>query len=240
VKMKASMILWAPEEKGQALANLLEKTLGEIAIAFERNLTVRIQRQQPESFEAASLLLGAIAPEGAKREECSFLGSMGTSMLKSDVCAHGVITYPLGISNESPAPIMETERVLRALPDLGYLVVEDEQLGGQLCFLAAKLSGALDTCYNRLQYDEGKLWSVSVPKENEVSPYGAYRAAADILRSCFSLENEAQCLETILQNVWDAGWRTAGVPMEQGEVISVQDLCAMIDEQVQLVGALMN
>lgn len=238
--MKANITLWAPEEKGQNLAGLLEKTLGEIAVAFEHDLTVRIRRELPESYESASLLLGSKEPESAIRVERSFLGSMGTSLLTSKVCANGVIGYALGISDKTIDPVKETERLFQNLPDLGHLYIEDELLGRQLSHLAAKLSGALGTCFDRLHYESGFLWSVPLQDNVEPSPFGAYRAAADILKTCFRLENEAQCLQTILQNVWDAGWRTEGGEFVQGEVISVQNLCAVIDEQLQLVGALMN
>jgi len=72
------------------------------------------------------------------------------------------------------------------------------------------------------------------------SPFGLLYAAADMLKHSFMLLREADCLNTSITNVLEAGWRTQDIALPGDARIGTSAICSLISEQISLVGQLIN
>ena len=73
------------------------------------------------------------------------------------------------------------------------------------------------------------------------NPFGALYAASHMLKHVFNLRSEADCLLTSIQNVLEAGWRTADLhTVDPAMYISPEAVCGLISEQIELAGTLIQ
>ena len=71
-------------------------------------------------------------------------------------------------------------------------------------------------------------------------PIGMILCAAMMLRLSLNLSNEAECVETAVANVLEAGWRTADLTPGGSPKVGTEAIGKLIAEQVDTVGAVMN
>ena len=73
----------------------------------------------------------------------------------------------------------------------------------------------------------------------QVSPVGTVKCVSRLLRETLKMENEADCLDTALNNVLRSGWHTLDMPGETPSV-TAEAMLKLILEQVELAGSFMN
>ncbi len=71
-------------------------------------------------------------------------------------------------------------------------------------------------------------------------PFGLLWAVADMLEGALNLHREAECLRTAVDNVLNAGWRTADLSEPGLPTVAAEGICRLIQEQLSLVGELMQ
>ncbi len=69
-----------------------------------------------------------------------------------------------------------------------------------------------------------------------VSPFGLLYAAVDMLKYSLQLEREAACLPACINNVLEAGWRTADIARKGQLHVTTEAIFNLISEQIELVG----
>ena len=74
---------------------------------------------------------------------------------------------------------------------------------------------------------------------DEVNPLGAISAVAQLLRYSLKLEQEADCVDSAVKNILDAGWRTPDMT-NMGDGISAYKMQQLISEQINLAGELLQ
>ena len=83
-----------------------------------------------------------------------------------------------------------------------------------------------------------KLYAVRIFKSNQpdsLSPFGLLYALVDMLRHSLKLSKESDCLSTCINNVLEAGWRTADIAMEGHIRVTSEAIFKLISEQIELV-----
>ncbi len=194
----------------------------------------------------------------------SYLGAANVSLLKSELLAKGTVLYPMDSSKENFASFTGFIQAQRAKPEniitaenvspvIEKLLFAPDQLDDIICdynaglivkTLATDISGTQRLQFKILMGNAGKIHFVPLEdgwrSEDAVSPYGMYFAVSDML-SRFNLEREAMCLKTANANVLKAGWRTEDCLLSSEEKLTAtSEICALIDEQIQLAGELMQ
>ncbi len=90
--------------------------------------------------------------------------------------------------------------------------------------------------------DKGtKLYAVQLVKagsEEQLSPFGLLYAVVDMLKYSLKLEKEAECLRACINNVLEAGWRTADIALEGQLRVTAEAIFKLISEQIELVAEL--
>jgi 3-isopropylmalate dehydrogenase len=76
--------------------------------------------------------------------------------------------------------------------------------------------------------------------KDTADPIGMILCAAMMLRLSLNLANEAECVETAVANVLEAGWRTADLTSGGSPKVGTEAIGKLIAEQVDTVGAVMN
>ena len=73
----------------------------------------------------------------------------------------------------------------------------------------------------------------------QLSPVGTVKCVSRLLRETMKMENEADCLDTALENVLRSGWHTLDMPGETPSV-AADAMLKLILEQIELAGSFMN
>lgn len=76
--------------------------------------------------------------------------------------------------------------------------------------------------------------------KDTANPIGMILCAAMMLRLSLNLANEAECVETAVNNVLEAGWRTADLSQSGQPRVGTEAIGKLIAEQVDTVGAVMG
>ncbi len=135
-----------------------------------------------------------------------------------------------------------------------HLIQHPEKMGRLVCdYHAGKtleqtallLSGGACYRFETLLSNHGIVRAVAVSDEPDdpesVSPFGMYYAAAHALQKEMKLEQESNCLIAAVENVLNATWRTKDcMTTEDQKLATTEQICSLIDEQISLVGELIN
>lgn len=81
--------------------------------------------------------------------------------------------------------------------------------------------------------------AISQEDMEEVNPIPMILSLADLLRYSFGLKHEADCVNAAVQNVLEAGWRTADILSGSDMTIDARDMVDLVCEQISLAGQLM-
>lgn len=141
---------------------------------------------------------------------------------------------------------------LYTLPQaLKVLVTEPASMG--MCFVSPGAYAALDSTARALSglygmaplcylAEKPLVFGVDDLKDEsqDHQPFGMLRAVADMLEGALFLKREADCLRTALDNVLNAGWRTADLSEPGLPTVTAEGICRLIQEQLSLVGELMQ
>ncbi|MDO5022934.1 MAG: hypothetical protein Q4E07_06320 [Eubacteriales bacterium] len=193
-----------------------------------------------------------------------YSGVANISLLKSERLAKGSVLYPISSSQADFASFTglvqaqknNSQKIISAdniKPILEKILFTPEEMGDIVCdyntgliikTLATLISGTQQLQFKILMGNLGKLHFVPLAdgayNDNSISPYGLYFAVSDILNR-FKLERESMCLQTANANVLKAGWRTEDCFLSSEEKLtSTEDICSLVDEQIQLAGELMQ
>lgn len=107
--------------------------------------------------------------------------------------------------------------------------------------LCCAVSGAGPMSYTCFSGTAPVLYQTEVMGEQEdnADPFGALLACTDMLRRSFGLLREADCLAAAVENVLEAGWRTADIAERGSPRIGTAAIGRLICEQIALAGQLM-
>lgn len=127
------------------------------------------------------------------------------------------------------------------------VILAGNLFGDILSDVAAALTGSLGNLPSA-SLGTGKLGlyepvhgsAPDIAGKDMANPIGMILSAAMLLRQALSLSNEAECVETAVKNVLDAGWRTADMAMPGAPRIGTGAIGKLIAEQVDMVGAVMG
>ena len=104
---------------------------------------------------------------------------------------------------------------------------------------AAGLSGIPSFVFDVYWDEKGtKLYAIQIFKSNQpdsLSPFGLLYALVDMLKYSLNLSEESDCLRTCINNVLEAGWRTADIAMEGHMRVTSEAIFKLISEQIELV-----
>ncbi|NLX82447.1 MAG: hypothetical protein GXZ04_01310 [Clostridiales bacterium] len=137
-------------------------------------------------------------------------------------------------------PLHDVMNTVLFQPEHPFVVLacadEKSLLNSLLCFMSGT-ELLQHTCYVS---DQLRLHAVVPPVSQQGVPlFSALYAAAGAIRESLSLEQEADCLETAIDNVLASGWRTPEFGMWP-KTISHEEALRLVVEQVHLAGELME
>ena len=143
---------------------------------------------------------------------------------------------------ETLSPAKVVEKLLLSPSEVGVLVAP-AYAGEMFVTLATSLHGApmllFDACigYQNAVYEP--VIPAGFKNGDEVNPLGAISAVAELLRYSLKLEQEADCVDSAVKNILDAGWRTPDMT-SMGDGISAYKMQQLISEQINLAGELLQ
>lgn len=237
----------------------LERSITEIAIAFGHSFLVKSIGMQdvPRAMEeegAVIILLGADEKEaapliGAYAVQRSYMvegeangrfdllfplaKDMEKQQLLFDYAARGLLPPPVVSDEDGAACVI---KLLRSPKSMGRTVC-GYTAGVYMQAAALSLMHDVPLMFDTLLSAGHPLLNVPPPALNLYAPYYALTEGLDAV---LGLKREASCLTTTVNNVRSAGWRTEPDGQEGTQVSSVQEICTLIDEQLSLVGEMMN
>ena len=140
----------------------------------------------------------------------------------------------------SPAKVVE--KLILNPAEVGVLVAP-AYAGEMFVTLATSLHGApmllFDACigYQNAVYEP--VIPAGFKNGDEINPLGAISAVGQLLRYSLKLEQEADCVDSAVKNILDAGWRTPDMT-NMGDGISAYKMQQLISEQINLAGELLQ
>ncbi len=159
----------------------------------------------------------------------------------SDVWQEAVVAAaPANVKEMSLSQALQ--RLIHAPEGMGY-VYANPSASDALLAASITLSG-LPTAsfYSSYWLDKPELYGCVVTNalDDGISPFGVLQACVHMLKHVLGLTREADCLNSSLHNVMDAGWRT--LDMTPGDLprIGTNAVCRLISEQIALAGQLMT
>lgn len=252
--MRVLFYLAAAHRRAEKLAEEMEKSLSETAVAFGHSFVIRTGAPDGIPEDAAAVLFA----EEQEIEDMAralhmsamvrvFPGALNTSVLANGGAVRGSVRRFLPGTLPGALDI-------KALPEKLAEIIKNPQSMGDcdaewdagrvLISVAEALSGQRLTAYDILESPKRSLYAAPVPRKgdlNALSPFGAYYATAGAMMNVPGLEEEARCMLTAVNNVWQAGWRTGDFPYAEGVMeASRQEIGERVNEQISLVGELMN
>lgn len=253
--MRAKFYYVALEPEAQELADEMERSLTEIAIAFGHSFLMKpvslediLAIADDENTVPMLLNTEGTRPAGVdcfavKRsflyEACRCDVYCPTQ--KNDAVQQQLFDY--AARNLLPAPVISDEDGARRIaslirsPEKVPISVCGYTAGVYLQAAAMSLMGNEPLIFETLIGKRRPILSVS---KSAMPLYAHYYALAEGLETLLNLHREANCLRTTVRNVCSAGWRTKPSNEEQVQVGTVKEICALINEQLSLVGEMMN
>ncbi len=112
--------------------------------------------------------------------------------------------------------------------------------GSILAPAAASLCGAPGMNFDVYPGGECLLCAPLEQGENmlrdQMNPFGMLRAVVCLLRDGMHLEREAACIEAAMQNVLQAGWRTADICPPDAQPLQMSGIAELMCEQIEVAG----
>ncbi len=258
--MRARFYYAALHPKANALAEEMEKSLTEISIAFGHSFLMKAigLEDVPRTMEeenAVTMLLGADETEAAGRMGCfaikrSFLFEKAEEQIRCDVLSPALkdadaqqLLFDYAARNLLPPPIISeedgAERVMKMIrsPETASLSVCGYTAGVYVKAAARAMMAKEELVFDTLIGGKGSLLAVPASAMNLYAPY---YALAEGLETILHLKREANCLQTTVHNVLTAGWRAEATADGRTQAASLQEICTLINEQLSLVGEMMN
>lgn len=259
--MRAKFYYAALHPKANALAEEMEQSLTEIAIAFGHSFLMKAigLEDVPHTIEeenAVTLLLGADETDVGGKTGCfaakrSFLFEKTEEQVRCDVLSPLLkdadaqqLLFDYAARNLLPPPIVSeedgAERVMKMirLPETAPLSVCGYTAGVYVKAAARAMMANEELVFDTLI--GGKSHVLAVPA-SAMNLYAPYYALAEGLETMLNLKREANCLQTTVHNVRSAGWRTEVADDDaHTRAASLQEICTLINEQLSLVGEMMN
>ncbi len=134
------------------------------------------------------------------------------------------------------------EKLILAPSEVGVLVAP-AYAGEMFVTLATSLHGAPMLLYDACVGYKNTVYEPVIPagfrQNEEINPLGAISAVAELLRWSLHLEQEADCVDSAVKNILDAGWRTPDMT-SMGDGISTYKMQQLISEQINLAGELLQ
>ena len=143
---------------------------------------------------------------------------------------------------EPISPSKAVEKLILSPTEVGILVAP-AYAGEMFVTLATSLHGApmllFDACigYQNTVYEP--VIPASFKNGEEINPIGTISAVAQMLRYSLKLEQEADCVDSAVKNILEAGWRTPDMT-NMGDGISAYKMQQLISEQINLAGELLQ
>ena len=139
-------------------------------------------------------------------------------------------------------PAKAVEKLILSPADIGVLVAP-AYAGEMFVTLATSLHGAPMLLFDACIGYQNAVYEPVIPpafkNAAEVNPLGAISAVAQMLRYSLKLEQEADCVDSAVKNILDAGWRTPDMT-DMGDGISTYKMQQLISEQINLAGELLQ
>ena len=185
-----------------------------------------------------------IAFETAKREELPlrYVLPSGKSALEFKLSITSRLPYFPDVAVEEMSPAQAAEFFVLS-PESNGVFVFPPYAGGIFFAENTALQEIPMYIYERCEGNCGYVYSPVIPpsigRNDEVNPSGICLAISDLLRYALKLEKEADCVESAIRNVLEAGWRTPDMSDQPG-TISTMKMLQLISEQITLAGQLMQ
>ena len=140
------------------------------------------------------------------------------------------------------APAKAIEKLILAPNEIGILVAP-AYAGEMFVTLATSLHGAPMLLFDACIGYQNAVYEPVIPAGfragDDVNPLGTISAVAQMLRYSLHLEQEADCVDSAVKNILDAGWRTPDMT-SMGDGISTYKMQQLISEQINLAGELLQ
>lgn len=236
----------------RALTDEMEKSLSEIAIAFGHSFSMKLLplSQAGDMLgdeQAVVVVLGGSLMETARQLGCFAVESVfhaGDEETPMGILTPAADEYEgmLRLSAYAgqkglPMPFRDEEEAAEALYRMLTRQVKGTLVGSVTAgyFFRSALRAAAEgwggRAYDRLLTGRQPAYFLD---GRDGSPYPLYDALADALQNVLGLHKEATCLRTTVSNVIQAGQAEGGRPA------SLSGICGRVNEQLTLVGEMMN
>ncbi|MBO2516685.1 MAG: hypothetical protein CW338_05300 [Clostridiales bacterium] len=148
--------------------------------------------------------------------------------------------YPRVSCREIAAPAAMTWFIRH--PEQNGMMLFPPYAGGIFCGAADAVVPSPAMNYERAA---GRIYSFFAPvipfdttDAEDISPLGMIGCVLEVLRK-LGLTNEAECLETVRDNVLDAGWRTRDIPGNTPS-INASGIVKLMLEQIEMAGSFID
>lgn len=257
--MRARFYYAALHPTARALAEEMEQSIMEIAIAFGHSFLVKAigMDEAPRVLEeenAVLMLLGANEAEaegllGCYANKRTFIFERQEqrrcdvySPVSKDEDVQQLL-FDYAARNLLPPPIIsEADGAERVQKIIQSPETVERSVCGYTAGIYVKAAALAMMQSEKLTFDTliGSDRPVYSIPPFALNLYALYFALSEALNTVLNLKREANCLQTTVQNVRSAGWRTEPTGDENMQVGSVQEICTLINEQLSLVGEMMN
>ena len=202
---------------------------------------VTAARRDKQSVKA--MFLDALDIAQKEHEVLSYVEPEAEPLLSvyREMAKEAMQEYPEVTCEPLPAP-KAIEKLILSPADVGVLVAP-AYAGEMFVTLATSLHGAPMLLFDACIGYQNAVYEPVIPAGfragDDVNPLGTISAVAQMLRYSLHLEQEADCVDSAVKNILDAGWRTPDMT-SMGDGISTYKMQQLISEQINLAGELLQ
>lgn len=176
----------------------------------------------------------------AQEENCSITFILGeeTPQLDFSEVARSFVNQHSAIrARQLDAPTLLSEIFLD--PQSMGMIIAPKSISETLNAAVSAISGLPSFAFKAF-WDKKiiKLYAVDIKaakQQDSFCPFGLLYALVDMLRHSLNLVKEADCLRTCIDNVLEAGWRTADMVLGSQVSVTSEKIFKLISEQIELV-----